>query len=60
MRKKTLEEIVQDLPPEKAIEEIAVAARNLLGVLDEKARLTFLMHLIGDAAQDKVSSLVHL
>jgi hypothetical protein len=60
MGKKTIQEIVNDLPPEKALKEMAGAAKTLLSAMDEQARLDFVMNLIGEASTDKVSSLVHL
>lgn len=60
MSKKTIQQLVDDLPPEKALKEIAMAARSLFSVLDEKARLDFVKNLVDDAETDKVASLVHL
>jgi hypothetical protein len=60
MSKKTIQQIVDDLPPEKALKEIAMVAKRLFSLLDEKARLDFVINLIGDAETDKVASLVHL
>jgi hypothetical protein len=60
MPKKTIQQIVEDMPPEKALKEIALAAKSLFSLLDEKARLDFVMNLIGEAGTDKVASLVHL
>lgn len=60
MSKKTLQQVVDELPPAKALKEMAIATRRLLGLLDEKARLDFVMNLIGGVEKDKVASLVHL
>lgn len=60
MSKRTIQQIVDDLPPEKALKEIAMVSKRLFSVLDEKARLGFVINLIGDAETDKVASLVHL
>jgi hypothetical protein len=60
MTRKTIQQIVEDMPPEKAVKAIAVATRSLLRVLDEKARLDFVMNLVGHKDAGKVSSLVHL
>jgi len=48
------------MPPEKAIKEIGLMVNKLFPLLEEKARLDFIMTLIGDTQQDKVASLVHL
>ena len=60
MAQKTIQQILNALPPEKALKEVAGVAKRLLSVLDEKARLDFVVNLIGDADTGKVSSLVHL
>ena len=60
MAKKTIQQVIEDMPPERALKEIATAARSLFSLLDEKARLDFVMNLVGDTGEGKVSSLVHL
>ena len=60
MGKKTIQQIANDMLPEKALKEIAVVTKRLFALLDEKDRLDFVMNLIGDAGTDKVASLVHL
>jgi RecA-family ATPase len=60
MAKKTIQQITDDMSPETALKEIAMAAKKLLSLLDEKARLEFVMNVIGDSGTDKVTSLVHL
>jgi hypothetical protein len=60
MGKKTIQQIAEDMSPETALKEIAMVAKRLFSLLDEKARLDFVMDLIGEAGTDKVASLVHL
>ena len=60
MGKKTIQQIVDDMSPAKALKEIAMAAKRIFALVDEKARLDFVMDLIGDAGTEKVASLVHL
>jgi len=60
MGRKTIQQIADEMAPERALKEVAVVAKKLLNHLDEKARLDFVMDLIGDAERDKVASLVHL
>ena len=55
-----LEQLLNKLKPEEALKEIAHVIRKLFPILDEKARLDFIVNLIGDVGSDKVSSLVHL
>lgn len=51
---------VEGTDPEAALAALARAARRLLPHLGEEARLRFMMDLLGEAGDDKVSSLVHL
>ncbi len=60
MAKKTIQQVIEEMPPERALKEIANAARSLFSLLDEKARLDFVINLVGDTGEGKVSSLVHL
>ncbi|HMK66627.1 MAG TPA: hypothetical protein VK564_12590 [Thermodesulfobacteriota bacterium] len=60
MNKKSLYRVLDEMPPEKAIKEIGLMVNKLFPLLEEKARLDFIMTLIGDTQQDKVASLVHL
>jgi hypothetical protein len=60
MNKKPLHQILDEMTPESAIKEIGLVVKKLLPLIEEKARLDFVMTLIGDTGQDKVASLVHL
>ena len=60
MAKTTIQQVIEDMPPERALKEIATATRSLFSLLNEKARLDFVMNLVGDTGEGKVSSLVHL
>lgn len=60
MPKKSIQQIADGMSPERALKEIAVVAKNLFNHLDEKARLDFVMEMIGGAERDKVTSMVHL
>jgi len=42
------------------LKEAARLVRRLFPLLDEKARLDFIVTLLGDVGTDKVSSMVHL
>jgi hypothetical protein len=48
------------MDPEEALAALAAAAKKLLPLLGEEARLAFMVHLVGAAGGDKVGSLVHL
>lgn len=60
MSTKSLQKIVDKLEPEEALKEMAAIIKKLFPLLEEQARLDFVVSLIGDADTDKVSSLVHL
>lgn len=55
-----IEEIVREMDPEKALSALAVAAKDLFPLLEEEARLKFVMALTGEAGKDKIASMVHL
>ena len=55
-----IQPILDAMDPEAALATLARAAKKLLSHLDEEARLRFLVNLLGEAADDKVGSMVHL
>jgi hypothetical protein len=55
-----IQNILEHMEPDKALSEIADSVRKLLPLVDEDARIKFIMTLTGGAQDDKVSSLVHL
>jgi len=55
-----IQPILDAMDPEAALAALARAAKKLLSHLDEEARLRFLVNLLGEAADDKVGSMVHL
>ena len=60
MENKPLEEIIGQMEPEEALKHMAPIIKKLFPLLEEQARLDFVINLIGDAGSDKVSSMVHL
>jgi len=52
--------IVNRMEPEKALDEMGKALKSIFTVLSEESRGRFLLELVGDSQEDKVSSLVHL
>jgi hypothetical protein len=60
MNSKSLERIVIDLPPKKAIKEIARIIKSIFPLLEEQDQIDFMTSLIGETGNDKVTSLVHL
>jgi hypothetical protein len=60
MENKTLQQIIDQLAPEEALKEMAAIIKKLFPLLEEQARLDFVVNLMGDAGSDKISSMVHL
>ncbi|MFO7714131.1 MAG: hypothetical protein R6V78_06820 [Desulfosarcina sp.] len=56
----TLFEIITHMAPEEALSEITRVLGTLLQDLDSDARERFLMTLIGQSEDDKISGMVHL
>jgi hypothetical protein len=55
-----IQELLDRLPPEAALLEIAAALKKLLPTVSEEGRLEFVKQIVGGAGDDKVASLVHL
>jgi hypothetical protein len=55
-----IQELLDRLPPETALMEIAAALKKLLPAISEEGRLEFVKQIAGGAGDDKVASLVHL
>ena len=56
----TLVDTIQRMDPEKALNEIGQALKSLFSVVTEDSRSRFLLNLVGESQNDKVSSQVHL
>ena len=55
-----IQELVNNMEPQEAASALAFVIKNLFPLLDEDARIKFVMDLIGNSGDDKVTSLVHL
>jgi hypothetical protein len=55
-----IETIFNNLDPEDAATQTATALKQLLPLLGEEGRNRFIMNLLGETGQDKISSMVHL
>jgi hypothetical protein len=53
-------DLTQRMDPEKALTEIGKALKSISPVSSEESRSRFLLDLVGESQDDKVSSLVHL
>ncbi len=56
----TMREIMAGMDPEKALEEVAEALKELLRDLGKDAASDFVMNLIEHSGGDKLTSMVHL
>ncbi len=55
-----LVDMIQRMDPEKALNEIGRVLKSIFSAVSEDSRSRFLLDLVGESQQDKVSSLVHL
>ncbi|MGB5232374.1 MAG: hypothetical protein WBN83_12710 [Desulfoprunum sp.] len=55
-----IEKVISSLAPKDAARQTAIALKQLLPLLDEEGRARFIMDLLGETGQDKISSMVHL
>ena len=55
-----IQELVNNMEPQEAVSAIAFAIKELFPLLDEDTQIKFVMDLVGDSGDDKVTSLVHL
>jgi len=56
----TIVDMIQRMDPDKALTEIEKALKSIFSAVSEDSRGRFLLDLVGESQQDKVSSLVHL
>lgn len=55
-----IQSLVNNMAPQEAASALSLVIKNLFPLLDEDARMRFVMNLVGDSGDDKVTSLVHL
>lgn len=55
-----IEKIFNTMDPEDAAEQTAAALKQLFPLLGEDGRNRFIMNLLGETGEDKISSMVHL
>lgn len=55
-----IQSLVNNMAPQEAASALTLVIKNLFPLLDEDARTMFVMNLVGDSGDDKLSSLVHL
>ena len=52
--------IIKRMDPENVLNEVGLALKTIFPVVSEESRGKFLLELVGESQEDKVSSLVHL
>jgi len=55
-----IEKVFSRLDPDEAADQTAIALKHLLPLLGEEGRNRFIMNLLGETGEDKISSMVHL
>lgn len=55
-----IQQLINTLDPEEAAAKTAAALKQLLPLLGEEGRTRFIMDLLGETGEDKISSMVHL
>ncbi len=53
-------QLAESLEPAEAVETLSTALQEVLHKLEEEQRIRFVLNLLGDEDQDKLSSMVHL
>ncbi len=57
---KKIEDLILKMAPEEAASFLSGILKKVFPLLEEETRLTVISNLVGDASNEKVSSLVHL
>ena len=57
---KELLQILEKMDPEEAVTALAGVVSTLFEHIDENAKLDFVVSLMGDSGNDKISSMVNL
>ena len=60
MSANAIQNLVNSMDPEEAAVAIAFVMKKLFPLMDESARIKFVMDLVGDSEEGDVASLVHL
>lgn len=60
MSEREIVQIFEKMSPKEAVSSLKTVVQRVFRFLDDDARLDFLKDVVGEAAEDKVSSMVHL
>lgn len=57
---KGIQTILERMEPDEALKELAPTLKKILAHLDDEARVRYIAGLVGEQADDKISSMVNL
>jgi hypothetical protein len=60
MSEREIIQILEKMSPREAVSSLGSIVKTVFRILDDDARLEFLKDVVGETAEDKVSSMVHL
>jgi hypothetical protein len=60
MSQEKLQQLIENMEPQEALQAIAQVVRNLFSVLGEEAWRDFVVTLVGETAADRTAGMVHL
>jgi hypothetical protein len=60
MSQEKIQQLIETMKPQEALQTIAQVVRNLFSVLGEEAWQEFVVTLVGETAADRTAGMVHL
>lgn len=60
MSQEKIEQLIETMEPQEALQAIAQVVRNLFSLLGEAAWQEFVVTLVGETAADRMAGMVHL
>jgi hypothetical protein len=60
MSQEKIQQVIETMEPQAALQAIAQVVRNLFSLLGEEAWQDFVVSLVGETATDRTAGMVHL
>ena len=60
MSQEKIQQVIETMEPQAAVQAIAQVVRNLFSLLGEEAWQDFVVSLVGETATDRTAGMVHL
>jgi hypothetical protein len=60
MSQEKIQQLIETMEPQEALQAIAQVVRNLFSLLGEEAWQEFVVTLVGETAADRMAGMVHL